>query len=199
MGVQIILASKSPARNMLLTQAGVMFTPIGSGVDEDIIKKKSEDAGLTIKQIAMLLAEAKALEVSKKNPSDYVIGGDQILDFENKGFDKPKTMKEAAKRLALFSGKTHYLRNALCVAKDEKIILRVETTAALTMRHMTATQIQKYITATGPKILSSVGAYQLENLGVQLFDKIEGDYFSILGLPLIELLGFLRSEGLLDF
>ena len=148
--------------------------------------------------LEMAFAKASAFEVSKSNPDKYIIGADQILGLDGKAFDKPASLEEAAARIKEFSGKPHILHTGICIVKNGEVIWRHIEMPRLTMRALTNAQIETYIEKSGSKILSSVGAYMLEDLGVQLFEKIEGDYFSILGLPLLPLLEFLRAEGLLD-
>jgi septum formation protein len=199
MSRQIILASKSPARQMVLRNTGIPFDVVVSHVDETPIKKSFEERNKTIAETAMALADAKAEKVSAEHPDAYVIGADQILGLEGEGFDKPKSMEEAAERLQLFAGKTHHLHNAACIYQGGKCIWRYAETPALTMRQLQHGEINLYLQQAGEKVLGSVGAYMLEGHGARLFEKIEGDYFAILGLPLLPLTEFLRSEELIDY
>ena len=198
MSIQIILASKSASRRALLKNAGVAHDAISSDVDENIIKQQCASEGMDLNTTCMRLAEAKAIEVSKSHADKYIIGADQILGLDGRAFDKPSSLEEAAVRIKEFSGKAHILHNGICVVKNEEVIWRHIEMPCLKMRALSDEQVETYIEKSGSKILSSVGAYMLEDLGIQLFEKIEGDYFSILGLPLLPLLEFLRGEGLLE-
>ncbi len=193
---RIILASKSASRRALLDGAGVPFEAVGSGVDEDIIKGQEKAKGASPAAIALALARAKALAV-QADAEDLVIGGDQVLDFKNTLYDKPKSMGEAAERLTAMAGQTHYLRGALCLAQGGDVIWSHEETSALTMRAASREEVEAYLNSVGDRVLRTVGAYELEGPGVRLFEKIEGDYFSILGLPLLPLLDALRTRGVL--
>jgi septum formation protein len=195
---RIVLASGSAIRRQILSNAGLDFTVVKTGVDEAAIKQRSERAGKSLEDIAMLLAEAKAL-AAKVAVDDYVIGADQILEFEGRGFDKPATMSEAADRLRALSGRKHTLINAVCIARGGEIIFRRCERPSLHLRQLSSSEIRDYLDAAGEDVLSSVGAYQVERLGARLFTQIDGDYFAVLGLSLYPLLGFLRSEGVLDY
>lgn len=196
---QIILASGSRIRADLLRQAGIEFDIVKSDVDESVIKQKARERGDPIRDIAMSLAAAKAKKVSQQHPGAMVIGADQILGFDNEMFDKPESMEDAAKRLLILSGKAHVLYNAACIFRDGEVRWQTITYPRLTMRTLSEQEIYRYLAAAGPNVLSSVGAYQLEGLGARLFHEIEGDYFSILGLPLLQVTGFLEEQGLLEF
>lgn len=196
---KIILASKSAARRALLKGAQVPFVPITSHVNEGEIKLICEKKGWSLDKTAMTLAIAKAKSVAKHKPNEYVVGADQILGFKNIGFDKPKTMAEAAQRLAQFSGQTHFLHTAVCVVRDDKVLMQENTSPELTMRQLKEKEILTYLDLVGEGVLGSVGAYHLEGPGIRLFEMVKGDYFSILGLPLLPLLAYFRTENLLDF
>lgn len=193
---RLILASGSAIRARILEGAGVPFDIVRPEVDEDAIRKKALGEGRTLRETAQLLADAKALAVNAAPP---VIGSDQILAFEGRGFDKPRTMEEARERLKLLQGRRHTLINAVSIARGGRIVFRHVEEPALHMRAMTDEEIAAYLDAAGDEILSSVGAYQVEALGSRLFDRIDGDYFAVLGLSLYPLLGYLRREGLLAF
>lgn len=195
---RIILASGSAIRAQILRNAGVPFEAIKPNVDEDIIKRQSMKDGVTLEELAMKLAEAKCLAVAARE-SGLVIGSDQILEFEERRFGKPANMDEARTRLMEMQGAAHSLINAVVVARDGDVIWRGLDRPRLTMREMSAEEVDAYLKAAGPDILSSVGAYQVENFGARLFDKIEGDYFAVLGLSLFPLLNVLRREGALRF
>ncbi|MEM9988307.1 MAG: Maf family protein [Pseudomonadota bacterium] len=194
---KIILASKSASRAALLAGAGVKFVAQDSAVDETIIKKQGLTIGLSPADIALRLAEAKALACG--GGPDWSIGGDQVLEFEGQLFDKPKTIKEAADRLEAMAGRPHHLRSGLVLAKEGAIHWRHQGTATLHMRDVSRQDIDTYLETVGPRVLSTVGAYELEGPGVRLFDRIEGDYFTILGLSLLPLLDALRQRKLLPW
>ncbi|MEM9496199.1 MAG: nucleoside triphosphate pyrophosphatase [Pseudomonadota bacterium] len=196
----IVLGSGSAIRARILTAAGVPFEQIKPDVDEDATKKSAAVAGMTPEQTAMRLAEEKALNVcASVSPERLVIGSDQILEFEGALFDKPTSMAAARARLLEMAGKTHRLINAVCVARDGAVLWRHIDCPALHMRAMTERDVDAYLDAAGDEILYSVGAYQVEALGARLFEKIDGDYFAVLGLSLYPLIGFLREEGALTF
>jgi septum formation protein len=194
--VGLILASKSVTRRAVLDGAGVAYEAVGSGVDEDAAK-----AGLLAKkanprQIAEALAEDKALAVSVGRP-ELVIGADQTLEFQGQLYDKVETVADARERLKLLRGKPHMLHSAVVVAQGGAAVWRETQSATLRMRDFSDAFLEDYLAAEGEAALGSVGCYRLEGLGVQLFSKIEGDYFTILGLPLMGLLDLLRRRGVL--
>jgi septum formation protein len=190
----LILASKSTARAQLMTNAGVSFQVCGSDVDEEASKRRLLMDGATPLHVAIALAEAKALAVSTHRPGK-VIGADQTLNFEGALFDKVATVEAAKERLLMLRGAEHVLHTAAVVAEGGTIIWRSDESPRLTMRPFTDAFLDMYLARNGRKVLSSVGCYQLEDEGLQLFEKIDGDYFSILGLPLLSLMSFLRSAG----
>ncbi len=194
---RIILASASNIRASLLENAGLIFDRIPANVDERQIEEPLLSNGVDPKIIAAELSVAKAKEVSVRNYGAYVVGADQILAFERKRLVKPEDLSVAREQLESFSGKSHALHSAACVVKDGEVIWEGISTAILHVRELSADFLDWYIKRTGSEILSSVGAYQLEAEGVQLFEKIEGDYFTVLGLPLLSLLSFLREIGVL--
>lgn len=195
---KIILASGSAIRADILRNVGVPFDVIKPHVDEDEIKQRAYDEGLGLEATAMALAEAKCLAVASKT-NDIIIGSDQILEFNGQPFDKPKTMDEAGARLANMAGKKHTLINAVAVANEGKIRWRHIDRPTLHMRQISDVEINEYLESAGPEILSSVGAYQVENFGARLFDKIDGDFYAVLGLSLYPLLAYLRKEGAIPF
>jgi len=198
MSPTIILASKSAARTSVLSAAGVPFETQVAGVDEAAVKVALLAEGQGPRGVADALAELKAIRVSRSRPGALVIGADQTLDLDGGLFDKVETMDEARERLQLLRGKTHKLHSAVVVARDGQAIWREVPSAKLTMRNVSDAFIDRYLAARGDDILGSVGCYQLENEGVQLFSRIEGDYFTILGLPLMGLFDFLRLHGALE-
>ena len=191
----LILASQSRARQMLLANAGIAFEAIPADIDERAVQN---DSGLTAPdEIATLLAREKALWVSQRHPNRYVVGADQTLALGSRLFSKPAERSVAADQLRLLAGKRHELHSAFAVARDGKILSVDVSIAGMTMRSLSASEIETYLDHAGDVVTTSVGAYQLEGLGVHLFKRIEGDHFTILGLPLLPLLTFLRSERLL--
>lgn len=190
----VVLASTSAIRSAVLSGAGVAFEAVSPGVDETAIKDSLLADGTTPRDIADALAEAKAVKVSLKR-AGLVIGADQTLDFEGRLFDKADSVEEARARLTELRGKTHKLHCAMVVARDGQAIWREVVTSTLRMRPFSDAYLDAYLERNAPGVLSSVGCYQLEGEGVQLFDRIEGDYFAILGLSLIPLLDLLRRHG----
>ena len=192
----LILASQSRARQMLLQNAGLDFEPVPADIDERKVQKAS---GLSAPdEIASLLAREKARFVSSQRTGRYVIGADQTLALGERLFSKPTGRDQAAKQLRALAGSSHELHSAVAVARDGKILFADVSVARMTMRRLGAAEIDAYLDQAGGAVTTSVGAYQLEGLGVHLFERIEGDHFTILGLPLLPLLAFLRSERLLS-
>ncbi|MGQ0484696.1 MAG: Maf family protein [Hyphomicrobiales bacterium] len=189
----VILASTSPIRQTLLKHAGVEFTVRSHLADEAQLKKTLGLAKPA--DMAMALAEAKARSVSGRQSLDLVIGADQVLEHAGAVFDKPHDLAGARVHLAALRGKTHQLHSALACARGGEIIWRCAATARLTMRSFSQAFLDSYLTRMGVETGRSVGAYQLESEGIQLFEKVEGDYFTILGLPLLPLLALLREQG----
>jgi len=193
--MKLILASTSATRIALLRNAGIPFEAVSPGIDERALEAPLLAAGASPTEIALALARAKALAID--GPSALVLGGDQVLDLDGERFVKPADRADAARQIARLAGKTHRLRTAVVLAADGEIIWELVTTASLTMRPLDEGQIERYLDAAGDSALWSVGAYLLEGVGIQLFSAIEGDYFSILGLPLLPLLEILRQRGVL--
>ena len=193
--MSLILASGSAIRAKLLRAAGIAFTVQKPDVDEDAVKGAM--AGASPFQIAGALAERKALAVSNTS-SDWVIGADQTLDLDGALLDKADSLEAARERLKALRGRNHRLHSAVVVARDGVAIWRDLVSPALTMRPFTDAFLDSYLARNTDAALSSVGAYQLEGEGVQLFSRIDGDYFAILGLPLIGLLDYLRLQGALQ-
>lgn len=196
MSAPIILASKSAARREVLTGAGVPFEVSVAGVDEDAVKTAMLAQGASARDVADALAEIKALRVSQGREG-FVIGSDQTLEFEGRLYDKAESVEAAGERLRAMRGKPHKLHSAVVVAKDGAPIWREVVTATLTMRDFSHEFLEAYLVTEGEAALGSVGCYRLEGPGAQLFSKIEGDYFAILGLPLMGLLDLLRRHGAL--
>ncbi|MDZ4373088.1 MAG: Maf family protein [Phenylobacterium sp.] len=192
----LILASKSAARRAVLDGAGIVYEAASPGVDEDEVKIAMLAEGAGPAAIAEVLAERKAVAISRTRPG-YVIGADQTLDLDGQLHDKAEDLSSARDRLALLRGRTHKLHSAVVVARDGAPVWRALETASLTMRDFSDAFLDDYLRTEGSQALGSVGCYRLEGPGAQLFERIEGDYFSILGLPLLGLLAFLRGEGVL--
>lgn len=191
----LILASQSAARRMLLAGAGITFVAVPADIDERGLQQRS---GLTAPgDIATMLAERKASHVSLRHPGRYVIGADQTLALGNRLFSKPAGREAAAEQLRQLAGRTHELHSAVVVACDGATLFSDIAVAHMTMRKLDDAAIDAYLDAAGDSVTTSVGAYQLEGLGVHLFELMEGDHFTVLGLPLLPLLKFLRSEGML--
>lgn len=192
--MQLILASTSAARRAMFSAAGIEALAIASGVDE-----AAQKAGFSgpPPALALALAQAKAAAVARAHPGAIVIGADQLLVCDGKIFDKPADLAEAAAHLRAFSGRTHELITAVCVMQGAAVLWTHIESPRLTVRELSDAFITRYLAAEGEQILGCVGAYRLEGWGAQLFARIEGDYFTILGLPLLPLLGFLRSNGVL--
>ena len=191
----MILASQSRARQALLANAGIEFETVAAEVDERAVQQASSLSAPG--DIAALLAREKALWVSTRRPGNFVIGADQTLALGIRLFTKPDSREQAAQQLRTLAGRSHQLYSAVAVARDGKIMFESADTARMTMRRLGEAEIEAYLNEAGAAVTSSVGAYQLEALGVHLFERVEGDHFTILGLPLLPLLAFLRSERLL--
>lgn len=193
--VPIVLASASPTRIALLRNAGIEFTAMPAQIDERMIEAPLAASARPPAGIAAALAEAKALSVAAEKPEALVIGADQVLSADGSVWHKPASFAEARNQLIALSGRTHELHSAIAVARGSAIAWRHRETVRLTMRPLTADFIDDYLARVGKEALKSVGSYQIEGPGIQLFERIEGDYFAILGLPLLPLLAHLRSAG----
>jgi septum formation protein len=191
----LILASQSRARQALLANAGIAFEAIPAGIDEREIQRASGLAAPS--EIASLLARQKALWVSSRQPDRIVVGADQTLALAKQLFSKPAGRAQAADQLRTLGGNSHELHSAVAVARDGRVLFETVGVARMTMRQLGEAEIDAYLDQAGAAVTTSVGAYQLEGLGIHLFERIEGDHFTILGLPLLPLLAFLRGEGLL--
>ena len=192
----VILASGSASRRALLAGAGIEAAAIKPHVDEDAAKTAMRGDGVTVQDQAMHLAELKAVKVSRSH-SGLVIGGDQMLNLDGVALDKPVDMEAAANHLRALSGRPHRLETAIVVAENGTPVWRHLARPELTMRVLSDGFITDYLGDCGEPLLATVGAYQLEGRGAQLFTRIDGDYFSILGLPLLPLLDYLRTRGVL--
>jgi septum formation protein len=192
----LILASQSRARQTLLANAGFAFEAVAADIDERSIQQTSKLSAPG--EIALLLAREKALWVSVRRTGHYVIGADQTLALGDRLFNKPNNRGQALDQLRVLAGRRHELHSAVAVARDGKIVFADVAVAGMTMRSLNDADIAAYIDAAGDAVTASVGGYQLEGLGSHLFEQIEGDHFTILGLPLLPLLGFLRSQQLIS-
>jgi septum formation protein len=189
----IILASQSASRKAMLSAAGVPFEARGSDVDEAEIKR--ELIGIPGSEIAMILAEAKALAVSVGVPGRLVLGGDSLVEVCGRTFDKPASRADAANHLTFFSGQTMQLHSAAILVRDGVPVWRHVETAKLRMRPLSADFIEGYLAQEWPAVGACVGVFRIEAMGVQLFEQIEGSHFTVLGMPLLALLGALREQG----
>jgi septum formation protein len=194
----VVLASGSPFRRTMLENAGVGVEAMPAQIDERAVEAAVEGSGVTPQELAAILAEAKALEVSERMPGRLVVGADQTLSLGDEVLHKPADMEAARRRLLLLSGKTHELNSAVVLARDGKVLWRHVDVARLTMRELDPGFVGRHLSRVGEKALSSVGAYQIEGEGIQLFEAVEGDHFTIVGLPLLPLLHELRALGAID-
>jgi septum formation protein len=192
----LILASASSSRRQLLTSAGLVFEVEPSGVDEDEIKRSLLGERAQPQDIAETLAELKAKRVSARHPAAMVIGADSTLACNGRQFDKPPTLAAAREQLLSLAGQTHELCSAVVVARAGVRLWHCNERARLTMRPFTENFVDTYLARAGEQVTTSVGAYQLEGLGAHLFSRVDGDYFTILGLPLLPLLSFLAGHGI---
>jgi septum formation protein len=193
----LILASASTARAAMLRNAGLAIDISPARVDEEEIKRAMLAEDAVPRDIADALAELKATRISAKSGATLTLGADQVLVQGGRLYDKPADLAQAADQLRALSGQTHELLSAAVIAEHGRPVWRHIGRAQLVMRPLTDHFIADYLSRPGGDILNSVGAYQLEALGAQLFTRVQGDYFSVLGLPLLEVLGFLRARGIL--
>jgi septum formation protein len=191
----LILASASPSRRQLLASAGLIFTVEPSGIDEGEVTRSLLAARASPQEIAEKLAEMKALRVSARHGAAIVVGGDSTLACNGRLFDKPSTLEAARKQLLALRGQTHELFSSVVVARSGARLWHWNERAKLTMRPFSEAFLDAYLARAGEAVLTSVGAYQLEGLGAHLFSRVDGDYFTILGLPLLPLLSFLAGHG----
>ena len=194
---KLVLASGSASRRRLLEAAGVPFEAVPAAVDEDEVKRSMKAEGAEAFDVAEALAELKAQRVSPRFPGTLVLGADQMLVCDGAWFDKPADLEGAAAHLRRLSGRPHHLLTVLCLVRDGTRIWHHRDRAELTMRPLGEAAIRAYLDAVGEAALSSVGGYQLEGRGIQLFRSISGDFFGILGLPLLPLLDMLRTHGVI--
>ncbi|TJV23475.1 MAG: Maf-like protein [Mesorhizobium sp.] len=195
---KLILASGSPFRKAMLVNAGVDVEAVPADVDERALEAPLQDSGVSPEDVALVLAEAKATEVSERRPGALVLGCDQTLSLGDEVFHKPADREGARRHLLALSGRTHQLNSAAVLVRDGKVLWRHVGIASMTMRKLDPAFIGRHLARVGAKALGSVGAYQIEGEGIQLFEKIEGDHFTIVGLPLLPLLAELRTLGAID-
>jgi len=194
----LILASASGVRARLLREAGIQFGVRPADVDEDAAKRKFHNERQSHEDLADMLAELKAVSVSLASPQAVVLGCDQVLSCEGKAFDKARNLDEARTTLAKLRGKAHALITSCVLVRDGKSIWHHQERAVLWMRSFSDTFLDSYLRNEGRSILGSVGCYQYESRGIQLFDRVNGDFFAILGLPLLPVLAALRHEGIVS-
>ena len=192
---ELVLASGSMSRKALLTAAGVPFVADPADLDEDALMASLTQAGA--EAMAQRLAEQKALTVSRRHPGKIVLGGDSVIAFEDGYLSKCASLEEAHTLLQRLSGRTHLLVSAAALARDGALLWTHASPCRMTMRILSQEFLEDYLASEGEAILSSVGCYHFEGRGAQLFDTVDGDYFSVLGLPLLPVLAQLRKEGLL--
>lgn len=194
----ILLASGSPHRRALLENAGIAFAVEVAALDERALEAPLQDSGAGPEDVALVLAEAKAVDVSGRHPGVLVIGADQTLSLGDRVFHKPANMEEARRTLLALSGQTHRLNSAVVLALDGVAVWRHVGIAEMTMRTLEPGFIGRHLARVGDAALGSVGAYQIEGEGIQLMERIDGDLFTIIGLPLLPLLAELRARGAID-
>ena len=193
--MSLILASGSETRAKMLRDAGVDIEIQRPRVDEDEAKAAFRAEGASARDIADALAQMKAMSVARRHRGALVLGADQTLALKADQFDKPRDRAEARAQLRALAGTTHHLYSAAVIVRDGEPLWRHVGTARLTMRPFTDAFLDDYLDRAGEAVFTTVGAYQLEGLGAQLFSRVDGDYFAVLGLPLLEILGFLRARG----
>jgi septum formation protein len=195
---EIILASGSPHRRMLLRNAGLEFTAQAPDIDERAVEAALAGSGAATEDAEAVLAEAKAVAVSERHPDALVIGSDQTLSLDDELLHKVADMEAARRQLLRLSGRTHQLSSAVVLAGQGNALWRHTAVAHMTMRKLDPAAVGRYLSDVGDAVLGSVGCYQIEGEGVRLFEKIEGDFFTIVGLPLLPLLAALRDKGAID-
>ncbi|MCQ8782318.1 Maf-like protein [Mangrovibrevibacter kandeliae] len=198
MAQELVLASGSPHRRLLLENAGLKPVIDRSTLDERALEAPLVDSGADPEDVATILAEAKATDVSARHPGAIVIGADQTLSLGDEIFHKPADMEAARLTLLRLSGQTHRLNSAVVLVEDGVVLWRHVGVASITFRALDPGFVGRYLAQAGAAVLTSVGAYQVEGPGIQLMERIEGDYFTVIGLPLLPLLKELRVRGAID-
>ncbi|MBX3549524.1 MAG: Maf family protein [Xanthobacteraceae bacterium] len=196
-GEPLVLASKSAPRRALLEAAGIPLVIDPADIDEREAEAASPKEAATPEGAALLLARAKALETAKRNPGRIVLGADQTLALGSERFSKPRSIDAARAQLKQFSSKTHALHSGIALLRDSNVLFETVSSAHLTMHALSDAFLDAYLADAGDRVMQSVGAYQLESVGVNLFEKIEGDHFTILGMPLMPLLAYCRKAGMI--
>ena len=198
MSMQLVLASSSLARSQVLNNAGVVHEILSPQIDEDSVKMAMLADGYSHRDIADKIADMKARKVSLQRAESYVLGCDQVLSFAGSLYSKPETKFNLETQLREMSGKTHQLISAAVIYKDMQPIWRHVGVATLSMDSLSDSVIEKYVEKNWDTVKFCVGGYEIERRGVQLFNEIQGDYFCILGLPLLEIMNFLKVRGVLE-
>lgn len=193
---EFILASGSAVRQKMLRNAGLKFMVHSADIDERTVQKDMEEQKKSLSEIAIKLSEQKALSVAQNYPDEYVIGSDQLLVFEDQILNKSANLDQAKEKISKLSGKVHHLISGAAIVKNNEVIWTAFDQADLYMHDLSSADIDAYFEMAGEDVLSSVGAYKLEERGPWLFNKIEGDFFTILGFPLLAFLNFLQSQDL---
>lgn len=193
---RLVLASASKTRAQLLSNAGIGFEVVPAHADEAALKEALRAERASGRDAALALAELKAARISAARPADLVLGCDQLLDCEGVWFDKARDPADAARQLADLQGRSHELATAVCAMQGGRRVWHQIEAPTLVIRPLGSVDIEGYLRAAGDEVVGCVGGYRLEGVGIHLFSRIEGDYFSILGLPLLPLLAFLRDQGL---
>jgi septum formation protein len=196
--VRLILASASPWRAAMLRNAGIGVEAVPAQIDERAVEETLEGSDIGPDDIALVLSQAKADEVSSRHPAAVVIGADQTLSLDGEVLHKPRSMDEAIDRLLALSGRTHQLNSGVCLVEDGEVLWSHVEIAHITFRKLDAGFVGRHLGQVGQKALTSVGAYQVEGEGAQLIEKIDGDFFSVIGLPLLPLLAQLRQRDFID-
>ena len=197
LGPRLVLASRSAGRAALLRSAGLDFAIDPARLDERAVEEECRRRGVAASGLAARLAEAKALDVSARHPDALCLGADQTLTLDGRVLHKPKDMTAARDSLQSLAGRTHRLASAFCFARNGEALFQAEDEALMTMRPLDRDALSAYLSLAGEAALASVGAYQVEGLGAHLFDRIEGDHTTIIGLPLLPVLAWLRRQGYL--
>ena len=195
---RLVLGSGSETRAHILRNAGIDFAIRRPEVDEEAMRRALIDRQATVETAALMLAAEKAIAVSRKIGDAWVIGADQILECDGRWFEKPRTAEQAINQLNNLSGRRHRVVASVAIARQCRQHWSFTDQAVLAMRPLDESFIRRYVKVMGEKAFESVGGYQIEGLGAQLFERVDGDHFTILGLPLFPLLGFLRSRGLIE-
>ena len=193
----LILASASASRAALLRNAGLTVEAIPAGVDEESVRQSMRHEGGSAADAARMLAELKARRVARTRGEALVVGADQMLECDGDWYEKPETLADARRQLQQLRGRTHTLVTAAVVARNDAIIWSHIESATLAMRPFSDAFLESYLDRAGAEVLETVGCYRLEGAGAQLFSRVDGDFFTILGLPLLPLLDFLRGHGIL--